>query len=154
MRLLFGEQLEMLLTDRTAVFDLLAHGGWQQKCGALTLLRDHWELPPEILIPLYQSVAQRDPDERVRCKAIYSIGQYRAYSRDEELSSFIAGIALNPNNTDATRLCALCALRRLNRDAPSALTLQDSTEQLTSELQRLKSDEITIDDLDWAKTFL
>jgi hypothetical protein len=154
LQMLFGDQLEVLLTDRTAVFDLLANGGWQQKCGALTLLRDHWELPPEILIPLYQSLAERDADDRVRCKAIYAIGQYRAYTQDEQLSRFIAGIALNLNNTDAVRACALRALRLLNRDSPSVLALQDATQQLIYELHRMKRDDITSDDLDWARTFL
>lgn len=37
LQMLFGEQLDVLLNDRAAVFDLLANGGWQQKCGALTL---------------------------------------------------------------------------------------------------------------------
>jgi hypothetical protein len=147
---LFGSDLAKLLTDRALVFEKLRSPIVKERCFALLLLRHHWHLPTDIMEPICRSLIMNDPDPQMRGAAASVLGQVFCFSFDEEVSSFLASIAIDELNPIALRRAASFAIRNINQQRIP----DDDVDNFISRLREEDLDKCLPIDINWVKTFI
>ncbi len=149
-----GQNLEVLLNDRSEAFALLKSDSQSNRSAALVLLKNFWQLPSEIMLPILTSAALFDSDDSVRRLAIQFIKLGFKHTYDEETSRLLASIAVSVNASNSVRESALEALKVVNSD-DRQLTLEEIKLEVNKYRDRINGQfAITAEELRWAESFL
>jgi hypothetical protein len=98
-----------MLGDFEVTLGYLNHQNPRARLGALKMLAEYWNPPPDFPVRCERMVAG-DNNADVRCLALSSLIRYYYGSRDARFSSWLAGIVRSESEPEMLRRIAYCTL--------------------------------------------
>lgn len=108
-RILLGDQLESLLSSRSATESRLTDSDAKIRQGALAIIHSHWK-PFAQSEPIYRQLAFSDPNTDVRSEALSCWCRLYDHSKNRKISTILASIITDPKIAVSLRCTAYIGL--------------------------------------------